>query len=421
MKKESVFSEKAPRPLTHNPHAVKAGPYLFVSGLHATDFRTGIPVKSNPIFPFVGPTDIELQTEYILKNLAAILEAAGSGLDHVVKTEVFLGHPRHLHGLDGVWRQFFPTDPPARTTIEVGPNLLIPGALVEVYAIAIVPGAGVRKEVIAPAGVPVPTEHCSPAVKAGPFLFHSGLPATDFKTGIPVGKDPDFKYYRSNPEDQIEYVLANMERCAQAAGTTLKHAVKSQHYHVDRSHFHDIDRVWKKYMPVPPPRSSMEIKGFMVPGALTTANLITLIPDDQHQKEEVRFDKQFHPSARGVNFSPAVRAGDWVFLAGQVASDFKTPVFGAHPRMPYYGSDIEIQTEYVMRNLKELLEHCGSSLDQVVNAHIYLLDINDYRGFERVYRRMIPSNPPAMTVIPSTGIMFEGPILEIDFIAIRSR
>ena len=420
MKKETIVSADVPQPITHNPHAVKVGPYVFVSGLYATDFKTGIPVKSDPLFPFAGPTDIELQTEYILRNLAGVLEASGTSLENVVKTEVCLEHPEHLHGMDRVWREFFPKDPPARTTIEVGPNLLIPGALVEVHAIAIVPEGPVRKQVIQPPDVPVPTEHCSPAVKAGNFLFHSGLPATDFKTGIPVGKDQDFPYYRSNGEDQIDYVLANMEKCARAAGTSLQHAVKSQHYHVDRRDFHDIDRVWKRYMPVPPPRSSMQIKGFMVPGALTTANLITLIPDARHQKEEVRYDRQFHPSARGVNFSPAIRAGHWAFLAGQVATDFKTPVFGAHPKMPYYGSDIELQSEYVLRNLKELLEHCGSSLEHVVDAHIYLLDIRDYRGFERVYRRMVPSSPPAMTVIPSTGIMFDGPIIEIDFIAITA-
>ncbi len=419
MKLERILSEKAPKPITHNPHAVKAGPFVFVSGLYATDFKTGIPVKSHSIFPFAGPTDVELQTEYILKNLSAILDAAGSNLENVVKAEAFLEHPRYLHGLDRVWREFFPKDPPARTTIEVGPNHLIPGALVEVHAVAIVSGAGIRKEAVSPPGVPVPSEHCSPAVRAGQFLFHSGLPATDFKTGIPVGKDPQFPYYRNNAEDQIEFVLSNMEKCAQAVGTSLTNAVKSQHYHMDRNDFHIIDKVWKKYMPVPPPRSSMEIKGFMVPGALTTANLITLIPDTQHKKEEILYDKQFHPSMRGVNFSPAIRAGEWLFLAGQVATDFKTPVFGVHPKMPYHGSDIEIQTEYVLRNLKELLEQCGSSLDHVVNAHIYLLDINDYRGFERVYRRMLPSNIPAMTVIPSTGIMFFGPMIEIDFIAVR--
>lgn len=418
MKKEVILAPNVPQPITHNPQAIKLGPYVFVSGLYATDFKTGIPVQRDPVFPFAGLTDIEVQTEYILKNLSEILRAAGSSLDNVVKAEVFLEHPKYLHGLDRVWREFFPKDPPARTTIEVGPNL-IPGALVEVFAIGIVPDSTMRKQVIQPVGVPTPTEHCSQAVKAGNFLFHSGLPATDFKTGIPVGKDPDFPHYRHQAEDQINYVLSTMEQCAKAAGTSLAHAVKSQHYHVDRTDFHNIDRIWKQYMPVPPPRSSMQIKGFMVPGALTTANLITLIPDAEHRKEEIQYDKQFHPSMRGVNFSPAIRAGDWVFLAGQVATDFKTPVFGIHPKMPYYGSDIEIQTEFVLRNLKELLEHCGSSLEHVVDAHIYLLDVNDYRGFERVYRRMVP-NPPAMTVIPSTGIMFDGPIIEIDFTAVRA-
>jgi len=420
MKKEVIVTSKAPQPITHNPQAIKVGPYVFVSGLYATDFKTGIPVRGNPNFPFAGPTDIELQTEYILKNLSEILQAAGSRLDNVVKTEVFLEHPKYLAGLDRVWREFFPKDPPARTTIEVGPHPLIPGALVEVYAIGIVPDGTVRKQVIQPAGVPTPSEHCSQAVRAGNFLFHSGLPATDFKTGIPVGKDPQFPNYRDNAEDQINYVLGNMEQCAKAAGTSLANAVKSQHYHVDRNDFHAIDRIWKQYMPVPPPRSSMQIKGFMVPGALTTANLITLIPDAQHQKEEIKLDKQFHPSMRGVNFSPAIRAGEWLFLAGQVATDFKTPVYGVHPRMPYYGSDIEVQTEYVLGKLKELLEHCGSSLEHVVDAHIYLLDTADYRGFERVYRRMVPE-PPVMTVIPSTGIMFDGPVIEIDFIATRGR
>jgi len=420
MKKEVIVTSKAPQPITHNPQAIKVGPYVFVSGLYATDFKTGIPVRGNPNFPFAGPTDIELQTEYILKNLSEILQAAGSRLDNVVKTEVFLEHPKYLAGLDRVWREFFPKDPPARTTIEVGPHPLIPGALVEVYAISIVPDGTVRKQVIQPAGVPTPSEHCSQAVRAGNFLFHSGLPATDFKTGIPVGKDPQFPNYRDNAEDQINYVLGNMEQCAKAAGTSLANAVKSQHYHVDRNDFHAIDRIWKQYMPVPPPRSSMQIKGFMVPGALTTANLITLVPDAQHQKEEIKLDKQFHPSMRGVNFSPAIRAGEWLFLAGQVATDFKTPVYGVHPRMPYYGSDIEVQTEYVLGKLKELLEHCGSSLEHVVDAHIYLLDTADYRGFERVYRRMVP-DPPVMTVIPSTGIMFDGPVIEIDFIATRGR
>src|SRR5436309_15121797 len=96
MKKEVIATSKAPQPITHNPQAIKVGPYVFVSGLYATDFKTGIPVRSNPNFPFAGPTDIELQTEYIWKKLPEALHAATSRLNNVVKTDVFLEHPRFL-------------------------------------------------------------------------------------------------------------------------------------------------------------------------------------------------------------------------------------------------------------------------------------------------------------------------------------
>ena len=420
MGKTIITARSVPQSLCHAPHAVQAGPFVFVSGLYATDFKTGIAVKSDPDFPFSGKTAVELQTEYILDNLEKILRAAGTGMDQVVKTEVYLTEPSLLPWMENVWRERFPKDPPARTVVEVGDEHIIPGALIEVFAIAIVPDANTKKEVISPPDYPAPWEHCSPAVKAGPFLFHSGLPATDSQTGIPVGKDPDFPHYRSNPEDQTNYVLGNMEKCAQAAGTTLQNAIKSQLYHIDRNDFHDIDMVWKSYMNVPPPRSAMEIKGLMVPGALMTANLISLIPDAKHQKKEILYTDQFHPSMRTVHFSPAIEAGDWIFLAGQVATDFKTPVLGVHPKMPHYGIDIEIQAEFVMKNLKELLEHCGATLDDVVVSHIFPLDARaDYRGFERAYKKFIPRNPPAMTVIPSTGIMMFGPMVEIDFIAYK--
>ena len=83
MGKERVHTTSVPSSVLHAPQAVRSGPFVFVSGLYATDFKTGIAVRSDPTFPFVGKTDIELQTEYILGNLRRILQAAGTGLDHV--------------------------------------------------------------------------------------------------------------------------------------------------------------------------------------------------------------------------------------------------------------------------------------------------------------------------------------------------
>ena len=68
--------------------------------------------KKKAGFPFYG-SDIKLQTEYILKNLATTFAAAGSSLDNVVKAQVFLTDLSDFAGFDEVWRYFFKTPPPA--------------------------------------------------------------------------------------------------------------------------------------------------------------------------------------------------------------------------------------------------------------------------------------------------------------------
>ena len=62
MGKERVHTTSVPSSVLHAPQAVRSGPFVFVSGVYATDFKTGIAVRSDPTFPFVGKTDIELQT-----------------------------------------------------------------------------------------------------------------------------------------------------------------------------------------------------------------------------------------------------------------------------------------------------------------------------------------------------------------------
>jgi len=78
---------------------------------------------------------IEAQTRQVMNNIRAVLEAAGSGLDNVVKTTVFLADINDFAAFNAVYSEFFPEDPPARTTIQAG-GLPI-GALIEVEAVAL--------------------------------------------------------------------------------------------------------------------------------------------------------------------------------------------------------------------------------------------------------------------------------------------
>ena len=88
--------------------AIKADGFIFVSGLGPVDPTSGAALAGS----------IEAQTNLVLDNLARVLKAAGSSLDHVVKTTVYLRDMNDFAQMNSVYATYFPKDPPARTTIQ---------------------------------------------------------------------------------------------------------------------------------------------------------------------------------------------------------------------------------------------------------------------------------------------------------------
>jgi 2-iminobutanoate/2-iminopropanoate deaminase len=123
-----VTSEKLPKPVGPYSPGVTFEKLIFVSGQGAIDPRTG---------ELAGP-DIEIQTEQVLKNIASILEAAGSSLDHVLRCGVFLTDISEFPKMNSVYARMFGENRPARTTVEVS-ELPRPGLKVEIDAIAYIP------------------------------------------------------------------------------------------------------------------------------------------------------------------------------------------------------------------------------------------------------------------------------------------
>lgn len=125
--KEAVRTEEAPAPFQGAPYsqAITAGGLVFVSGQVAL-----VPGATEPVGSDVGE-----QTEQVFANLRAILEAAGSGLDRVVKTTVYLSDLDDFQAMNDVYRTHVGEVPPARATVEV--SALPSGALVEIDAIAL--------------------------------------------------------------------------------------------------------------------------------------------------------------------------------------------------------------------------------------------------------------------------------------------
>jgi 2-iminobutanoate/2-iminopropanoate deaminase len=127
-RKTAVRTEDAPAPFQGAPYsqAIKAGGFVFVSGQLAL----------RPDHAEIVGDSIGEQTEQVFTNLAAILGAAGSGLDRLVKTTVYLADLNDFAGMNEVYARHVGDIPPARATIEV--SALPSGAKVEIEAVAIV-------------------------------------------------------------------------------------------------------------------------------------------------------------------------------------------------------------------------------------------------------------------------------------------
>jgi 2-iminobutanoate/2-iminopropanoate deaminase len=124
--KQIVRTDKAPQPVGPYSQAVVAGDFVYVAGQGPTDPATSKKVEGG----------IAAETEQVLKNIQAILAAAGCSLRDVVKTNVYLSHTGDFRAMNDVYARYFTEEPPARTTVQASPPVPI---LVEIDCVAYKP------------------------------------------------------------------------------------------------------------------------------------------------------------------------------------------------------------------------------------------------------------------------------------------
>jgi len=123
--RDVVITEHAPQAIGPYSQAIKAGGFVFVSGQIPIDPTSGLIVRA----------EVAAQTDRVLQNLKAILTAAGTSLDNVVKTTVFLKSMGDFAAMNEVYARFWKKAPPARSTVEV--SRLPKDVLVEIDVIAL--------------------------------------------------------------------------------------------------------------------------------------------------------------------------------------------------------------------------------------------------------------------------------------------
>lgn len=133
MKKKVVYTEKAPRAIGPYSQAIQAGDLLFLSGQIPIDPKTGELIMG----------DIRKQTQQVLENIKGILESQRIGLQDVVKVTIFLKDMGNFSQVNEVYATYFPSSPPARSTVEVAK--LPRDVDIEIEAIALTHDANANK------------------------------------------------------------------------------------------------------------------------------------------------------------------------------------------------------------------------------------------------------------------------------------
>jgi 2-iminobutanoate/2-iminopropanoate deaminase len=109
------------------------------------------------------------------------------------------------------------------------------------------------------------------------------------------------------------------------------------------------------------------------------------------------------PAPRGP-YSPAVRAGDFIYVSGQVSA-----VTG----------DVAAETRQVLSNIQRILEGCGSTLADVVKCCVYLTDVKDFAAMNEVYAEFFGDSKPARTTVAVAALPMAGAKVEIDAVAYK--
>jgi enamine deaminase RidA (YjgF/YER057c/UK114 family) len=233
-------------------------------------------------------------------------------------------------------------------------------------------------------------------------------------------------------KQQTRYIYRTLKRVMEAAGSPLDDIVRLDQFTLSRETATDYLEGRNEFLMKDRPASTLvPVAGLLLPEAAIEVDAIGIVPRPGFAKSVAKSDKIVFNVGGG--YSQSVMAGDFVFLAGCTASDHigagaypGAPGTGLHPEARvdpnyWYGSEIKTQTRYIVaKKLGAMLEAAGCTLDDVVRAQVYILDMAaNWAGFQEAWGELFPKRQPALTVYPVTAFGTRGALIEISFIAMK--
>jgi len=355
---------------TYASPAIVAGGLIFVSAVGPAT----IDGKTDP--------DVAAQVRSSLGRLREVLEAAGSSLGQAVSVHVFLSSAADFDAMNGVYREAFADQPPARTTIVAD---LPRGRSVMLSAIAVPNGA--PREVLHPASWMKSPRPYSYIVRAGGFVFLSGLVSR---------RGTDDQLVPGPVSTQTSTVLANAGVLLKTAGLSYADVVSARVYLTDDSFFEAMNDEYRRVFTTDPPARATAVSGLMGADSVVEISLIASDRPKQVVGPAV---------APSLPLSTAVRVGDFLFLSGVLGNTDANH------------DNLAGQTTEIFGRIRRTLEGVGLSFSHVVDNLVYVTDVWQQKRVDDLSRDIFPSDPPARTVVGAKLVTRAG-LVEMMMIAI---
>ena len=337
----------------------------------------------------IGPQDargdIAAQTRSVIERARAALTAAGSSLDQVVAVMVYLRSAADFQAMNGVYRTFWPKDPPTRTTIVT--DLATPGALVEMSMIAV--PAGAERTVIHPSDWLRSPSPYSYAIKSGDTVFLSGLVSRNGRDNSVVAGDVPA---------QTKVIMEVAGEILKTAGLTHADIVSARIYLPEVASFQPMNEAYRPYFPTAPP---------------ARATVQAALAGPQHAVEitfvasSARRDVISDGSPVNPNLSTGIRSGSRIYLSGALGNTAAT------------SGDVAAQTRETLARLRRALAAAACSPADVVEALIYVTDLKSVPEVDREFRAFFGGHAPACTTVRA-GLMAADGLVEIMMTAVKS-
>jgi 2-iminobutanoate/2-iminopropanoate deaminase len=326
------------------------------------------------------------QFRQAMENINAVLAAEGMDLSRAAAVNVFLSDTRSFSEMNEAYREYFPNDPPTRAT--VGVDLPLPGALVQVAMVAVRPH--LSRNVVEPADLKSPELPYSWGISAGNTLFIAGATSRDPDTYQPVTGDVG---------TQTRRVFGNIGAVLRAAGMDYGNLASCTVFMTDAREFAAMNSAYREAVTDAPPARAT-VRAALVNPVFKVE--IQCIATRAANRSVVIADGRSLPASP---FSPAIRVGDRVYLAGMVGS---SPTGIAR-------GDIESQTRQALDNLRATLAAADMHFGHVKAVQVFVPHITHAEIVASIIDDVVGRQAPRTVV--GAQLMGPDPLVEIMMVA----